>query len=87
MQSAKSALAANKVDDARSAAATAIHGMKSMADLVGPASPPAKAQFLAAANELTEASSQFPSGGSLVDMARADLDQAYVVARQSRCPD
>jgi hypothetical protein len=86
MQSVTAALAANKVADARSSAATAINGMKSMADLVGPASPAAKAQFLVAADELTEASSQFPGGGSLLEKAAADRDQAFAVARQSKCP-
>ncbi len=85
MQLIKPALAAQKIDDARSAAETAIKGLSTMGDLVGPASPRAKELFLAAATDLTQAASQFPSGGSLVDQSKRDLDEAFVAAEASRC--
>src|SRR6476659_6410164 len=85
MQLIKPALAAQKVDDARSAAQTAIKGLATIGDLVGPASPRAKELFLAAATELTQAASQFPNGGSLVDQSKHDLDEAFVVAEAARC--
>ena len=87
MQLVKLALAAQKVDDARSAAEAATKGMTTMGDLVGSASPEAKQLFLAAATELTQAASQFPAGGPLVDQAKRDLDQAFVVAEAARCPE
>ena len=85
MTAIKPALDANKVDDARALVQTATKGMTAMADLVGPASPQAKEMFTAAAAELTKAATQFPSGGSLVDQARHDLDQAFAVAATVKC--
>jgi hypothetical protein len=87
MQAIKPALAAQKVDDARTHAQTAIKGMKSMADLVAAASPQGQQLFLKAADELIQAAAQFPAGTSLVDQAQADLDQAFVIARASKCAD
>ena len=81
----KPALEAQKIDDARGLAQTAIKGMTSMAELVGPASPQAKDIFTTAAAELTKAASQFPSGVSLVDQARGDLDRAFALAQAARC--
>ena len=81
------ALAAKKLDDARSAAQTAGKGMKSMADLVAAASPQAKQLFLTAATELAQAVLQFPNGGAVVQQARKDLDQAFVIAEAARCPE
>lgn len=85
MQAIGPALADKKADDARTHAQTAIKGMKSMADLVAPASPQGKLLFLKAADELTQAATQFPAGTSLVDQAQADLDQAFTVARTAAC--
>jgi len=85
VQAIKQALADKKSDDARTNAQAAIAGMKSMADLVAPASPQGKALFLKAADELTQAAAQFPAGSALFDQAQADLDQAFTVARSSAC--
>lgn len=82
----KTALAAQKIDDARTAAQTAGNGIKAMADLVGPASPQAKQQFLTSATELAQAVDQFPAGADKVDAARNDFEQAYNVAREAKCP-
>ena len=82
----KAALSAKKVADARSAAQTAVVGMKSLADLSGSASPPAKQLFLTAATELAKAAAQFPNGTATYDQARKDFEQAFVVARTVGCP-
>jgi hypothetical protein len=82
----KTALAAKKVDDARSAAQTAGVGLKSLGDLAGPASPQAKQLFLNAATELAKAVTQFPNGGAMFDQARNDVEQGFVVARAAGCP-
>jgi hypothetical protein len=79
------ALKAQKVDDARALAATAIKGMTSMAELVGPASPRATDLFTVAASKLTKAATKFPGGSVLVDQARADLDQGFSLAEAARC--
>ncbi len=85
MTGIKPALDAKKVDDARTLAGTAAKGMAAMADAVGPASPQAKQLFMTAASELTQAASQFPSGASLVDQSRHDLDQAFALAQAVKC--
>ena len=79
------ALAAGKVDDARKLVETATKGMASMAEQVAPASPEAKELFTTAAADLTTAASQFPSGGSIVDKARDELDQAFALASKVKC--
>src|SRR5689334_10213983 len=82
----KTALAAQKVDDARAAAQTASHGLEGMADIVGAASPQAKELFLSSATQLRQAADQFPAGADKVDQARNDFEHAYDVAREARCP-
>jgi hypothetical protein len=86
VQSIKPALAAGKVDDAKSAAAAASKNLKTLADRVAPASTKAKELFLTTADELTQAAAQFPDGGSLVDEAAKDLDEAFTLAEAARCP-
>ena len=85
MTAIKPALDAKKIDDARALAQTATDGLAAMAELVGTASPQAKKLFTTAASEMRKARSEFPSGVSLLDQARDDLDQAFAVAQTARC--
>jgi hypothetical protein len=85
MDAIKTALAAKKADDARSAAQTAGVGINALADLVGPVSPQAKQAFLSAGTELAKAASQFPSGAAMFDQAQKDFEAAFVVARAAGC--
>src|SRR6185437_174414 len=70
MTNVKTSLAAQKLDDARAAATSAAAGIRAVASVVGSASPAAKAQFLAAADEIEKVKDQFPAGTDLVDQAK-----------------
>lgn len=86
LQGVATALAVPNVDQAGSLAATASATMRSVADLASPVRPDAAKDVRNAADELDSATSQFPGGMTAFSQARADWQQALLLAQTGECP-
>lgn len=87
MQSLLAAINVPNVAEARTDASTAESGLKRLAAFVNPVQPAAAKDLTTAANELEQASSQFPAGLTLVTQAKANLTAGLQLAGTAGCPD
>ena len=86
MQTMSDDLKAGNLDAAKAAAATTATGLRSLADYVATAQPPAARQLRAAADTVDQATTSFPAGTDRISQAQNDLNEGFELAKTAACP-
>lgn len=79
------AIKASDAADSQAAAKSAVTGLRSLADFVGPVAPDAQKLFGSAADALDSAGPKLPNAPTQVAQGNTDFNQALAIAQANGC--